>query len=291
MKLRILVIGASGLVGTALMQEFCQVGETEGTFNQYPTEALIPLDIGDADAVVTLMEKLTPQIILQPASLTNVDYCETHLQQAWRINVQGTRHVAQAAARLKAKHVFFSSDYIFDGTAGPYTEQDPPSPRSVYGQTKLTAEQLIRESVPDHLIIRTTVVYGWEHRGKNFVTRLLQNLQQGHDVRVPDDQIGSPTYVPNLAQAVRELVQEGKRGTYNLTGCQLAHRYDFALAVAHAFGLNGDLIRPVATAQLNQAAPRPLQGGLRIDKALRELKTPLFGYQEGLEAMRKERLG
>lgn len=289
--MRILVVGASGLVGTALMREFSLVGETAGTFNQYPAEGLIPLDIGDADAVAALTEELTPQIILQPASLTNVDYCETHSQQAWRINVQGTRHVAEAVGRLGAKHVFFSSDYVFDGAAGPYSEEDPPSPRSVYGRTKLAAEQLIRELAPDHLIIRTTVVYGWEHQGKNFVTRLLQNLQQGQDVRVPEDQVGSPTYVPNLAQAVRELVQEGKRGTYNLAGCQLADRYDFALAVARAFGLRGDLIRPVATAQLNQAAPRPLQGGLRIDKALRELKTPLLGYHEGLEAMRRERQG
>ena len=289
--MRILVVGASGLVGTALMREFSLVGETEGTFNRYPAEGLVPLDICDAAAVAALIQKVAPETVAQPASLTNVDYCEAHPQEAWRINVQGTEHVAAAAAQLGAKHVFFSSDYIFEGVAGPYSEEDSPSPTSEYGRTKLAAEQLIREVGPDHLIIRTTVVYGWEPQGKNFVMRLLRQLQQGKDVQVPEDQVGSPTYAANLAQAVRELVQEGKRGTYNLAGCQLGDRYDFALAVARAFGLRGDLIRPVATAQLNQAAPRPLQAGLRIDKAVRELKTPLMGYQEGLEAMRRERKG
>lgn len=286
--MRILVIGASGLVGAALLRELSQLGEAVGTFHRNPVDGLIPLNITDTDAVECLIQKLAPQIVVQPASLTNVDYCETHPKQAWRINVQGTRNVAAAVARLGAKHTFFSSDYVFDGTSGPYSEEDPPSPISVYGRNKLAAERLIQELVPDHLIIRTTVVYGWEHQGKNFVMRLLHNLQQCQDIQVPDDQIGSPTYAGNLAQGVRELMSQGKSGTYNLVGSRLTSRYGFALAAARVFGLRSDLIRPVTTTQLDQAARRPLKGGLRIDKALRDLRTPLMGYEEGLDAMRKE---
>ncbi len=287
-QMRILVIGASGLVGAALLRELSQLGEAVGTFHRYPVDGLTPLDITDTDTVACLIQKLAPQIVVQPASLTNVDYCETHPKQAWRINVQGTRNVAAAVARLGAKHTFFSSDYVFDGTSGPYSEEDPPSPISVYGSNKLAAERLIQELVPNHLIIRTTVVYGWEHRGKNFVMRLLQNLQQCRDIQVPDDQIGSPTYAGNLAQGVRELLIQGKSGTYNLVGSRLTSRYSFALAAARVFGFSSDLIRPVTTTQLEQAARRPLKGGLRIDKALRDLRTPLMGYEEGLDAMRKE---
>ncbi len=289
--MRILVIGASGLVGGVLLREFCRLGEIVGTFNHYQAEGLLPLDIRDADAVAGLVHRVAPEIVLQPASLTNVDYCETHPQEAWQINVEGTRHVLEAAAGVGAKHVFFSSDYVFDGKSGPYSEEDPPSPASVYGRTKLAGEEIVREASPNHLVIRTTVVYGWEQQGKNFVVRLLQSLERRQEVRAPADQVGSPTYAANLAQAVRELVERGGRGLYNLAGRQLIDRYHFALAAARAFGLPGDLIRPVTTAELNQAAARPLQGGLKLDKALRELTSPLLGYEEGLAAMRKEREG
>ncbi len=291
MKTRILIVGASGLVGGALMAEFAGVGEVVGTFHRFAAEGLHPLDVTDALAVAACVGRRAPRVVLQPASLTNVDFCETHPAEAWRINVEGTRHLAAAAAQVGAVHVFFSSDYVFEGTAGPYSEDDPPNPQSVYGRSKWAAEQVIRELNPDHLIVRTTVVYGWEQQGKNFVIRLLRSLDQGQEVRVPRDQVGSPTYAPDLARAVRELVQKSCRGIYNLAGGELVGRYDFALAAARTFGLRSDLIRPVATNDLDQPAPRPLQGGLKVDKALSLLEAPLLGYQEGLETMRKELRG
>jgi len=186
--------------------------------------------------------------------------------------------------------VYFSSDYVFDGTAGPYSEDDPPSPTSAYGRTKLAGEEVVREIAADHLIVRTTGVYGWEQQGKNFVMRLIRELGDGRTLKVPTDQIGSPTYASNLVQAVRELLQHRKVGTYNIAGCQLVDRYHFALAVARVFGLRADLLTPVSTAELGQDAPRPLQAGLKVDKAKREITTPLLGYEAGLEAMKKARL-
>jgi dTDP-4-dehydrorhamnose reductase len=291
MSQRILVVGASGLVGAALLEGARWLGEPVGTFHHYAVEGLVPLDISDVEAVDALTRELPPQVILQPGALTNVDYCETNPDEAWRINVEGTRHLAAAAARHGAKHVFFSSDYVFDGTAGPYAEDDPPNPTSVYGRTKLAAEQVVRETAPDHLIVRTTVVYGWEQQGKNFIMRLIRTLGQGERVSVPEDQVGSPTYNRNLAEAVLELLTLGRTGTYHVAGCQLADRYRFALAAARVFCLRPDLLLPVRTVDLNQAALRPLQGGLNVDKAARELKTPLLGYQQGLETMKKERPG
>jgi dTDP-4-dehydrorhamnose reductase len=288
--MRILVIGASGLIGTALMKELGQLGETTGTFHSYPEAGLIPLDISDPQAVDAIIRQVSPQILCQAAALTHVDYCETHPDEARCINVDGTRHLAVAARRLGARYVYVSTDYVFDGTAGPYSEDDAPCPTSVYGHTKLAGEEIVRETVADHLIVRTTVVYGWEPQGKNFVTRLVRELGNGKTQRVPVDQIGSPTYARNLAEAVRELVQREKVGTYNIAGCQLVDRYHFALAVARVFGLRADLLTPVTTAELGQDAPRPLQAGLKVDKAKRELTTPLLGYEAGLQAMKKARL-
>jgi dTDP-4-dehydrorhamnose reductase len=285
--MRILVIGASGLVGTALMGELPQLGETTGTYHSYAEEGLAALDISDRAAVDAIVAAAAPDVVVQPAALAHVDYCETHPDDARRVNVDGTRYVASAAQRQGARYVFFSSDYVFDGTAGPYAEDDPVCPTSVYGQTKLEGEQIVRETVIDHLIIRTTVVYGWEPQGKNFVARLVRELSQGNTMRVPADQVGSPTYAANLAACVRELLQLGKSGTYNIAGSQLVDRYHFALAAARVFGLPGELITPVTTAELRQDAPRPLQAGLKVDKAQRELTTPLLGYEAGLEAMKK----
>jgi dTDP-4-dehydrorhamnose reductase len=287
--MRILVIGASGLVGTALIERLGQLGETTGTFHLYPEEGLTALDISDREAVDAVIDNASPDVVCQPAALTHVDYCESHPDEARRINVEGTRALATAARRVGARYVYFSSDYVFDGTAGPYSEDDAPCPTSVYGHTKLAGEEIVRDIVADHLIIRTTVVYGWERRGKNFVMRLMRELGNGEVQRVPADQIGSPTYAGSLAAAVGELLQREKAGTYNIAGCQLVDRYHFALAVARAFGLREDLLVPVTTAELGQDAPRPLRAGLKVDKATRELTTPLLGYDAGLEAMKKAR--
>lgn len=275
-------------MGGALLAEFSHSHATLGTYRSYPVEGLLSVDIGDIAILTRLVDEFAPQVILQAAALTNVDYCEIHPDEAWRVNVESSRNVAQAAARIGAKHVFFSSEYVFDGASGPYTEEDPPSPISVYGRCALAAEEGVEAPTDDYLIIRTTVVYGWERQGKNFVVRLLKSLREGRKVKVPMDQISSPTYAPNLAQAVRELVERDRCGVYNVVGDDLMDRYSFALAAARVFSLPTHLIRPVSTAELNQAAPRPLRAGLKVDKVRTEIVTPLLGVKKGLVTMLEE---
>lgn len=286
--MRVLIIGASGLIGGAILVEFSDHQQTMGTYNSFPVEGLTRVDISDLEAIRRLTEQFGPQVILQPAALTHVNYCESHPDECWRINVDGTRSIAEAASRLGARHVFFSTEYVFDGTAGPYSEEDPPNPVSVYGRHKLAAEDAIRQVTNNHLIIRTTAVYGWERQGNNFVVRLLRGVREGKRVAVPTDQITSPTYAPNLAQAVRELVESDACGIYNVAGPDIVDRYSFAVATARIFGFPIDLIKPVVTTELNQAARRPLRAGLKVDKAQRKLSTSLQGVEAGLTAMREE---
>jgi len=272
-----LVIGAGGMIGCHLMQALAEVGqEAQGTYWKHQIPQLAPLDICDSNAVQACVQQIVPNVIYLTAALSNVDYCETHPDESFHITVEGTRNVAATGIRL----VYFSSDYVFDGEAGPYYETDCAHPLNVYGRHKLLAEQSLP---PNALIIRTTVVYGAERQGKNFVCRLRQVLAGGQELHVPIDQIGSPTYAPNLARAVVALEQKEKCGLYNVVGPQRASRYEFALEAARAFGLDPDLIKPVNTQEMKQTAPRPLNAGLTPDKAQRELPFELVDYYAGLK--------
>ncbi|OLP18621.1 hypothetical protein BST81_10065 [Leptolyngbya sp. 'hensonii'] len=284
------IIGASGQVGEHLMTVLTANGvRVMGTSYSYAVPDLPRLDIRDRAAVDAFLEQTRPDVVYLPASLTNVDYCELHPDEGYATNVLGVQHVVTGADRLGALVVYFSSDYIFDGEAGPYRETDPAHPLCVYGMQKLIAEHYVALHCRSSLIIRTTGVYGWERQGKNFVSRLITNLRAGQTARVPIDQIGSPTYAPNLAAAVTELVLTGETGVYHVSGDTCASRYDFACEAARVFGLDPGQIQGVSTAELGQAAKRPLRGGLVVDKAAAAVHVSLLGYPAGLREMRAEK--
>lgn len=281
------VLGASGLIGWHLYHSYQAAGVmVQGTRSESGMAIFLPLDIRKRNQVETYLMAMNPTTILLPAALTNVDACERDPVAAATINVEGVRTVGEMARRLGAKLVYFSSDYVFDGQHGPYREEDPTSPISEYGRQKEAAEQLIKDLLPEHhVIVRTTVVYGWEPRPHNFVVRLIGHCRAGETMRVPMDQVGSPTYAPILAEAVLELDRLGCSGTYHLAGPVLLSRYQFALAVADVFGLNKELIEPVETAALGQVAPRPLQAGLVIEKASSLLARPIMDPYTALRHM------
>jgi dTDP-4-dehydrorhamnose reductase len=195
---------------------------------------------------------------------TDVERCESEPDWAMNTNLHGP--VALAKAALRIPFIYFSTEYVFDGVDGPYTEEDRPSPISVYGLSKFRAEQEILGLHPRALIIRTTVVYGSDPREKNFLYSLKRLLSSGKTMRVPTDQISTPTYNLDLASATLKLVRAGETGVFHVCGSELLSRYDFALIAARIMGLDASLILGVSTAELNQKAPRPLHAGLRIEK-------------------------
>jgi len=280
-----LIIGASGLVGGALRAVFPQA---IGTYFRSPSIDLVALDITDDDAVRALVTQVAPELILLPAAQPNVDRCETEPTESERVNVEGTRHVAEAAARAHARLVFFSTDYVFDGKAGPYAPDAPTSPISVYGRHKLAAEMIVRETVADHLIVRACGVYGYQATGKNFVMALARLAAAGERMRVPSDQWGTPTLAENLAEAVHELALSDYRGSAHPVGPDYLTRIDFARFAAEVLGYAPGFLQPVATPELKQPAARPLRGGLdnRSTQALLR-KTRLIGAREGLAIMRR----
>jgi dTDP-4-dehydrorhamnose reductase len=220
--------------------------------------------------------------------MPSVDACEINPEKCWAINVEGVSNVIHVAKEIGAKVVFFSTDYVFDGQCGPYSEADEPHPINVYGKAKLFAERVVEETLEDYLIVRVNALYGWELERKNFVMGLIERLSGGQEMRVPVDQVGCPTYAENLVDAILELVDLKQRGILHVAGNCPMNRYEFACTAAEIFGLNKSLLVPIKTPELEQKAPRPLKAGLRIEKAQQILSTRLLGPREGLGLMKRE---
>jgi dTDP-4-dehydrorhamnose reductase len=284
-----LIIGASGQVGQHLLQQVRERGlEGLGTYNASPEAGLRKLDARDRDEVFAVVSTTRPGTIYLPASLTHVDYCELHPEETRAINISGVRHVVDAARETGAKVVYFSSDYVFDGRTGGYSESSEPNPINEYGRQKLEAEHYVASYAQSYLIVRTAGVFSWERQGKNFITRLIQTLRSGRGWSVPADQINNPTYAPNLARAVVELALEGGDGLFHVCGPEPIDRYSLACEAARLFGLDPSLIKDCATSDLGQIAPRPLNASMKVEKAASRLKLPLISYGEGLAAMAAE---
>ena len=282
-----LVIGASGLLGTALVRALEHAGiNAHGTYHAQPVTDLRPLDITDREAVRTLLTDLRPDVIFLPTNARGgVDYCEDHPEETRAILVTGTGHVLASAPKSTCV-VFYSSDYVFDGRNGPYSEDDPPSPINVYGRAKLDAEELVRRA-GNHIIVRTTAVFGWNERSRNFAMQVSERLQGGGSMQVPDDQWGNPTLADYLAEASVRLVQIGFHGTINIVGRDRMPRSTFGERLARAMALDSRLITPVSTSALKQKAARPLDAGLRTDKLESLLGTQAMGLDEALKRFRR----
>lgn len=252
--MKVLITGAGGQLGLDLLDAFTDhetVGLTRGQ-----------LDITDEAAVTEAVAVLRPALVVNAAAGTDVDGCESDPEGAHRANALGPWWLARACERTGATLVTFSTDYVFGGTApsGPggaprgYSEHDPVAPLSVYGRSKAAGEQLVRETLREHHIVRTAWVSG--ARGRNFVRTMLRLADEGGPIRVVDDQTGSPTTTRDLAAAVRALAVSGRYGTVHLVNEGIATWFDVAAAVFASTGREVDLVAQASSAMV-RPAPRP----------------------------------
>jgi dTDP-4-dehydrorhamnose reductase len=285
--MRALVIGASGQVGAALLRVLRARGHAAvGTWAHHEFPGLVQLDFADARAVECVIAEARPDWVLCPAALSHVDYCEEHPDEAFAANLHAPLAAAQAAALAGAGFVYYSSDYVFDGLAGPYAEEAPPRPLGVYGRSKAEGEQAILGALDRALVLRTSVVYGPERQEKNFAYQLIRACRSGQPFRPAVDQRASPSYNEDVAAATVECCERELRGIWHLAGADTLDRMAFARLVCRVFDLDGSSLTPATTAELKQKAARPLDGGLRIAKARAQLATRLRGAEDGLRAMR-----
>lgn len=275
--MRILVIGASGLVGSHVQREAVRSGHSVlGTYRRCPRPDLVPLDLeacsDERDATLKLedlMAGFRPEALAFCAAWSWVDGCERDPDKAMRNNALHPRIAARLARRFRARFLHFSTSYVFNGRDGPYSEEDPPDPINAYGHSKLAGERAVQEaSDGEALIARTILVFGDEAQRRNFVFQLLGRLREGQSMEVPLDQEGNPTDARDLAAAAVRLLTLHKTGVWNLAGPEpRMTRHEFARLICERHGLNADLLQPLTTEQLRQEAPRPLRAGLLTRKA------------------------
>ena len=215
----IAILGARGLVGSTLMKVLAD--QAPLALNREECDLTSP------HQVLKVMDRLRPRIFINTSAMTDVDACERFPDQAYRVNAVGPGYLAQAARELDCLLVHLSTDFVFDGSLDrPYREDDPTVPLSVYGRSKLTGEEAIGDAGGDWLIVRTAWLYGSRRRG--FVWRILDLAEQGHDLRVVDDQKGSPTYALDLARGLAALLQNNARGVVHLVNSGEATWWDLA---------------------------------------------------------------
>src|SRR5438309_7091784 len=259
---RWLLLGASGLVGTHL-QGALRERNVVMTSNRSQVPGAVTLDLTDGAATAGVIGETGPDMVAVTAAKAFVEECEREPEATRAINVDAVRRVAEAAP--DALLVVLSTEYVFDGKAGPYVEDDAVGPINEYGRQKVALEAIARERAA-HLVCRVSGVYGWSAARLSFVHQLVDRLRAGRRMRVPSDQVITPTPAPDLAAAIVELVDRGARGTFHAAGPEILSRPEFARRGAETFGLDPALLDMRTTADLGLAAPRPLRAGLRTDK-------------------------
>ena len=213
--------------------------------------------------------------------------CESNKELAWNNNVKATENILDSIRGTKCKIIFISTDYVFDGFSGPYSENDQPNPINYYGKTKLAAENIIRGSGQPWVIIRTNVLYGNSFINKaSFVKWVIDSLSQKKKISVVDDQFGNPTWTGALSEAIKLSMIMNVNEILNYGGSEFISRFEFAKKIAKIFGLNSSLISPIKTRDLNQIAKRPLKSGLVTSKIENILGVRTFGLDYCLSKMR-----
>jgi dTDP-4-dehydrorhamnose reductase len=276
----LLITGGSGYLGSHLVRFAPPTWHTHATYLSHPFDhpgvIAHPLDVRDATAVWRLWEMLAPNVVIHTAA----SYREDELQS---VIVDGTRHVAQATQAVGARLIHLSTDLVFDGRQGRYREEDPPTPIMPYGQAKAAAEEIVRETVADAVIVRTSLIYGWDpvDRGTRWV---LDSLREGRPIHLFTDELRCPIWVESLARAVLELAAGDYRGVLHIAGTQALSRYEFGVRLARFHGLDPQGLTPARSR--DSGLTRPLDCTLDVSRAQALLRTPLPGVDEVLTAPR-----
>jgi len=282
-KSKILITGAQGMLGSALAIKAAQDYEVFSTDFK-------DLDITEKDKVIARFKEIKPEIVVHAAAYTDVDGCEKNPSVAFKVNVEGTRNIAEAAQEVNAVLIFISTDYVFDGNKRtPYAEEDQVSPIGVYGQTKLEAEEIIRKISPKHLIIRSSFLFGKGKKG--FVEAILQQARERKTVKVVCDKFGSPTYVEDLAEAIIGLCGLIKNGQFkfsenniiNITNSGFCSWIEYAQNSIEFAGIKGVTILPIKLADYPFKAKRPVFSVLDNTKYQKIVGKLLRPWQEALK--------
>jgi len=273
--MRIVVVGANGMLGTDL----CRLLKEQ---KLAPIELDLPrFDITNINQAINTIQSQRPDMIINLAAFTDVDAAELKKADAYAVNTQGAWAVALAAQQCKAKLVYVSTDYVFDGTKkDTYIETDAPNPINYYGQTKLLGEKTVTQHLKHYFIVRTSWLFG--KHGKNFVKTMLKLCQEKELIEVVNDQVGSPTYTRDLSSSIFNLISSDKYGIYHLTNTGKCSWYEFACEIVKQAGLNTRVV-PVSSDKFVRNASRPANSVLDNSKYEKHFNARLRNWQDALK--------
>ena len=293
MKVKVIITGSNGLLGQNLVslllnekQKYTVIGFSRGDNRGGRSDfEYVDVDITNQILLKEKIVEINPDFIVNTAAMTNVDACESDKEGCFDLNVNVVKVLTDLSKVLNAHLIHISTDFIFDGLKGNYTEEDVPSPLSYYGETKLKSEQLLQNSTIDFTILRTILVYGLvnDMSRSNIVLWVKESLEQRKEITIVDDQYRAPTYVDDLALACKLSIDKKATGVFNVSSSQLLSIYEIAQQIADAFGLDKELIKPISTATLNQAASRPVKTGFDLTKSKRVLGFSPQTFKEDLQ--------
>lgn len=273
--MKILVTGARGMLGTDLVIRLSNEHQVVGV-------DVDDFDITDVRQVEENVLDIDPELIIHSAAYTNVDGCETNVEQAYRVNAIGSQNVALACQKIDIPMLYIGTDFIFDGhKTTPYLEWDHPNPLSAYGASKYAGEYFVSHLLQKYYIVRIAWLYG-EH-GNNFVKTILRLAGERDKLQVVDDQVGSPTYTKDVARGISELVRSDNYGVYHMVNKGSVSWYGFAKKILELSKVQGVEVEPITSDKLDRPAKRPAYSVLR-NFAL-ELTTgdPMRNWEDALE--------
>jgi dTDP-4-dehydrorhamnose reductase len=289
---KILITGTNGLLGQKLVyalrdrEDYQVIATARGENRLLEKEGYLyeTLDITNADEVEQVFFKHQPQVVIHGAAMTNVDVCEDEREQCWTINVDAVRYLLKAAQKCESHFIHVSTDFIFDGAAGPYSEEAQPNPLSYYGVSKLAAEELVRKYAGPWAIARTVLVYGLVDNmsRSNIVLWAKGALEKGAPINVVNDQFRTPTLAEDLAKGCILIADKKAKGVFNISGKDQLNVLQIVEKVANFYRLDKSLIRAISSETLNQRAKRPPVTGFVLTKAMQELGYQPHSFEEGI---------
>ncbi len=286
--MKICIFGASGFYGRPLLAELAKKHEVIGAAHSQAPDGNVPLDITSMAEVGDFLRAHRPDAVINLAAVTDVDLCEKDRGLARRVNLEGAANITQACRQSGAKLFHFSTEFVFDGKKGNYSENDRPNPVNYYGETKLGSE-LAALSVPGNAVIRTSTPYGLSGGGKKFVNAAIEKLSRGEPVDAFSDFIRSPTLVEELAENFEVLLKKDFSGIINVAGDSQISMYGACLEIASVFGFDSSLVRESSGIAFPFAAKRPPNTGLDISLS-KGLGIKMGDFKSGLARIAGGRL-
>ncbi len=297
--MRVLITGATGLLGKALIETADSGSEIIGTYigdYQMPSTENVKYyktDMSDTDGLEKIFKSVKPDVVIHAASIGSPDFAEKHRDLTWKINVNGTSRAVSCCESIGAKFIYISSNGIYDGDHAPYGEDDHAAPVNFYGKTKLEGEKVSRQARIPVAIVRPILMYGWNHKFErsNIVTSSLQKMAKGDKIFAYDDVFSNPLFSASCADAIWKIIEKGLYEDFNISGSETDSIYGLLTKAADVFGFDRSLITPVKQGYFNELVKRPKDTSYKTGKMEKMLSVKPLGIIEGLSIMRDKRDG